>query len=182
MDNAVVSHAVSSWPWYLVRACGLASAALLVLMIISGIGMITGYTFKYWPPIKAWLIHRMIGLSFLVALAGHIFFLLLDTYKHYSIAQILIPFATDSIWLSFGIIGFYFILIIIATSLTIMKNNRSTWKLFHYLAYLTIALVFFHALNLGTDLASGWLRALWIIAGIVILYQTIKRISHSEKI
>lgn len=182
MDSTVVSHAFSSLPWYLVRAFGIASVVLLILLVISGIGMITGFTFKYWPPVKAWLIHRAIGLAFLATLAGHIFFLLIDKYVNYSLVQILVPFATSSIWLSIGIIAFYFILIIIISSLTIKNTNKKTWKLIHYLSYLSFVLVFFHALNMGTDLKSGILRSIWIIIGIIVFFGILSRMARSSKI
>lgn len=182
MNDLVLSHAWSSLPWYLVRAFGLIAVVLLTLLVFSGIGLITGYTFRFWPPVKAWLIHRAIGLSFLLALAGHIFFLLVDRYVNYSLAQILIPFATNSVWLTFGIIAFYFILIIVITSLTIMHSHKKIWKLIHYLSYFAFILVFFHALYMGTDLKSGILRILWILIGISFLYGIMRRLARSSKI
>lgn len=182
MTSLVVSHAWSSLPWYLVRAFGLISVVLLTLMILSGIGLITGYTFRIIPPVKAWLVHRFIGLSFLATLAGHIFFLLIDKFVNYSLVQILVPFATNNTWLTFGIIAFYFILIIIITSLTIMHSKKRLWKLIHYLSYFAFILVFFHALYMGTDLKSGILRIIWILIGIGFIYGIMRRLSRSSKI
>ncbi|PIZ62715.1 hypothetical protein COY17_01900, partial [Candidatus Saccharibacteria bacterium CG_4_10_14_0_2_um_filter_52_9] len=40
-------RAKSSWPWYLVRGSGMVAAAALVILLLSGIGQVTGYTFRF---------------------------------------------------------------------------------------------------------------------------------------
>jgi hypothetical protein len=36
-----------SWPWFVTRASGFVAAALLFSLVLSGIGMLTGYSFGY---------------------------------------------------------------------------------------------------------------------------------------
>lgn len=178
MNSSLATHVASSLPWYLVRAFGLSSVVLLVLLVLLGIGLITGHTFRIWPPIKAWAVHRAIGITFGVSVFFHIFFLLLDRYVSYSLIQVLVP-GLVSFWFSAGIIAMYVIAIIIITSLTIMDSKKRTWKSLHLLSYGAIILVFFHALNLGTDLRSGPLRVLWIIFGIILAIGMIIRLTRA---
>lgn len=168
MNTDILNHLSNSLPWYLVRAFGLISVGLLSLMIISGMGLISGLTFRFWPPIKAWAVHKAIGLSFFFALLGHLLFLLFGKYENYTLFMILIPF-TGSIWLSLGVLAFYLILILVITSLTTINSNKKNWKMIHFISYPALIFVFFHALNMGTDLKSGLLRYIWIGFGLVIL-------------
>jgi hypothetical protein len=168
-------HTISSLPWYLVRAFGLISVVLLVILIIFGIGMITGFTFRFWEPVKAWAIHKAIAIAFIFSLAGHIFFLLFDSFQRYTLKMIFIPFA-GSIWLTFGILGMYLLIIITISSLIIIDTKKYLWKIIHLSSYLAIIFVFFHALNMGTDLKHGWLRISWIIIGFIIAIGIIMRL------
>ena len=137
--------------------------------------MITGFTFRFWEPVKAWAIHKAIAIAFIFSLAGHIFFLLFDSFQRYTLKMIFIPF-TGSIWLTFGILGMYLLIIITISSLIIIDTKKYLWKIIHLSSYLAIIFVFFHALNMGTDLKHGWLRISWIIIGFIIAIGIIMRL------
>lgn len=176
-----LNHIASSWPWFIVRAAGLTSAVLLVILVVSGIGLITGLTFRVWPPIKAWAIHRSIGISLIITISCHVIFLLFDKYVNYSAINIFVPF-TNSIWLTFGVLAFYLLAVVIYTSLTIFNGKKKLWKIIHFLTYPIIIFIFFHALNMGTDLKSGLFRIIWIIFGIVIFIAILTRLWRAKKV
>src|SRR5450830_605191 len=114
MISLALERIASSWPWYGVRAFGLLSAALLVLVILMGIGQVTGFTYRYIEPIKAWAIHRALALSLAVSIALHVLLLLIDKQMRFSIPQILVPFVntysngTKLIGLPFGVLAVTF--------------------------------------------------------------------------
>ncbi|MEP7204901.1 MAG: hypothetical protein ABI716_01770, partial [Candidatus Saccharibacteria bacterium] len=58
LNQQLAQRARSSWPRYLTRDSGLIAADLLVLLMLSGIGLVTGLTFKMVEPLKAWAVHR----------------------------------------------------------------------------------------------------------------------------
>ena len=175
MIAAIIAHTVSSLPWYLIRAFGLISAGLLVFLILSGIGLMTGFTFRFWEPVKAWAIHKAVAVSFVLALAGHILFLLVDQYQKYTLSMILVPFI-GSFWLTLGILAFYLLIIITVSSFLILDTKKYLWKIIHITSYAAVIFVFFHTLNMGTDLKTGWLRILWIAIGLIILIGIITRL------
>jgi hypothetical protein len=74
----------AEWTWYVIRAAGFTAAGLIVLLMLSGIGHVTGFTFRFIEPIKAWLIHKALAYALCVAIAIHIGFLLIDHYIHFS--------------------------------------------------------------------------------------------------
>ena len=66
--TATITERISnSWPWYISRGSGLLASLFVVLLIFSGIGLVTGQTYKYIEPLKAWEVHRTLGII-LVAL------------------------------------------------------------------------------------------------------------------
>lgn len=191
ISEKVVSSLVESWPWYISRATGLVAAISLVILMLSGIGQITGMTYRLLDPIVAWASHRALGIVFGASVLIHVLSLLFDRFVDIGFLDILIPWFSDfrstelfgvnvgSLYLALGIIAFYLSIAIVITSLTIISKKPYFWKIIHLLSYFVIALVFFHALFLGTDLADGWPRVLWITCGIIILLSSIIRLKRA---
>ncbi len=180
-DDPVVKRVKSSWPWYITRASGLMAAILLVILIVSGVGILTGGTFKFLEPLVAWAAHRAIGLAFGVAVLVHVFSLLFDKFVGFNFADLLVPFISNykpvtvggyhlgSIYMALGTIALYFVVAIIITSLVLMTKKPRPWKLVHFLSYAVLVLTFIHGMFLGTDLSKGIFRLLWVIGGILLL-------------
>lgn len=188
VSEIVINKAHESWPWYVARGSGLVAAISLVLLMLSGIGQITGQTYKILEPLTAWASHRSLGIVFMISVIVHMFVFLFDKFIAFSIWDILLPWFSDfkpltlfgvnlgSAYLALGILSFYLSIAIVATSLLIINKKPKIWKLVHFLSYVVILLVFIHALQIGTDLASGILRLIWIILGnilsLAIIYRT----------
>ena len=66
------SRSSVTWPWYITRAAGIIAVVLLILLILSGIGQITGFTFRFLEPLNAWAVHRAIGIAFGFRVRGSI--------------------------------------------------------------------------------------------------------------
>ena len=121
----------------------------------------------------------------------HIIALLFDKFVPFTIIQVLVPFASSykpvvllgmhvgTLWVALGVIAFYAVAIVVITSLVWIEKKPYTWKLLHLLAYLIAVFVFFHSLFIGTDLAGGLLRLLWIVSGIGLLAVTFIRIRRA---
>jgi len=187
-----IHRATTTWKWYVVRASGFLAAGLLFALMISGIGQVTGLTYKYIEPLKAWAIHKAMAISLCVAVLIHILFILLDTYVHFSLVQILVPFQSSyttgakianisigSLGISLGILAMYGTFIIVASSLGIINKYKKTWKWLHYLSYAVFVMVFVHALYTGYDLTHGVLRAGWILAMLIVIVAVISRLKRS---
>lgn len=171
-----------SWQWYIVRAAGFTAAGLLILLMLSGIGQVTGYTYRYIEPIKAWAIHKALAIALIISILIHVGFLLAGNLVKFTLPEVTIPFlsnlnnGTKLLGLSlgwaaiaFGIIAMYGIFIIVISSLGIIHTKKKAWKRMHFLSYLVAVLVFFHALYTGSDLKYGVFRAFWIFLGIIVL-------------
>lgn len=183
-----------SWSWYVTRASGIVAAVLLVLLIMSGIGLLTGQTYRILEPLPAWAAHKAIGLAFLAMVAIHGFVLLFDAFIGFSLVDILVPFAADykpvviggvqfgSLYLALGILAFYAIVAIIVTSIWWINRKQKQWRLVHYTSYFVLAAVAVHGLMLGTDLKGGLFRFLWFAAGLILAVSIVQRLWRAHTI
>lgn len=181
------SRAESSWPWYVTRASGLIAAVALVILILSGIGQVTGYTYRFLDPLTSWASHRALGITFGIAVLVHIFSLYFDKFVSFNLLQLFVPWLSDyrpavingwhvgSLWVALGVLAFYMCAVVIITSLIWVEKKPYTWKFIHLLSYLIMLFVFVHALYLGTDLAEGIFRMLWWLFGALIIIACLSR-------
>lgn len=168
------ARARTSWPWFLARGSGIIAAIALVILMLSGIGQITGDTFRFLNPLTAWASHRALGITFAVAVVIHMISLLFDTFVPFTILQLLVPWLSHykpvtvlgvhlgSLYVALGVLAFYGVMIVVLTSLVWVEKKPYLWKWIHLSSYLLMLFVFVHALYLGTDLAHGIFRMIWI--------------------
>lgn len=181
-------------PWYIIRISGLASLGLLILLMFLGIGHITGFTYRFIEPIKAWALHKLIAIGLGFTVSVHIITLLFDKYIPFSIPQILIPFTSNyynnttlfginfsAIAVTTGIIAMYGIVLIIISSLGLINSKKLLWRNLHYVSYAVMIFAFFHALTTGTDLKNGLLRFIVITIFIVLIIAIMFRVQRSSK-
>lgn len=177
----------NSWPWYIIRASGIIAGVTLVILLLSGIGQITGHTYKFLPPLTAWASHRSLGIVFGISIIVHMLGLFFDHFAPFSIPELLIPWMSaykpvtigginvGSLWVAFGVLGFWLSMIVVVSSLKWVEKKPKPWKRIHFLSYLIIVLVFLHSLFLGSDFGTGWWRVAWIASGIAILIASAAR-------
>lgn len=179
----------AEWKWYIVRAAGFTAAGLLILLMLSGIGQVTGLTYRFVEPIKAWAIHKALAIALCVAVVIHVLFILLDTFVPFSLAQVLVPFLShysnkaplfglniSNIAVALGILSAYGIAIIVTSSLLWIDKHKTTKRRLHYLSYVVILFVFAHALGTGSDLKYGTFRSAWIFLFIIVAVAIFSRL------
>lgn len=190
----VSNRVTASWPWYVTRASGLIAAGLLILLMLSGISLITGHHYKFMEPLKAWANHRILGISFAAAVLVHILSLLFDKYITFNIGDVFLPFASNykpvqiggwhlgSFGVASGVLAFYFVALVIITSLTIIEKSPFIWRLIHFLSYGLMFLVFLHALLIGTDIKYMIIRVMWWLLLVTVLVFCVQRLFRRTKL
>ena len=187
--HIVTQRVASSWPWYIIRAAGFIAAGLLVLLMLSGIGQVTGIIYRYIEPIKVWAIHKALALALCASIAVHIGFLLIDHFVPFSLVQLFVPFASrynngtklggvalGGIAVTLGILAMYGVAILVASSLGWIDTKKKTWRKLHYISYAVAFFIFLHALYVGTDLRYGVFRKAWIALGALVAIGIIVRL------
>lgn len=189
--NDFAKRVSNAWPWYVTRGSGILASIIAVLLLLSGVGLITGHTYRAFEPLKAWIVHRALGIAFGVTTIVHVVILLVDKFAPFDVLDVLVPFASDykplmigetslgSVFVALGVIALYALVTIILTSYLWIDKRPQVWRVLHYLSYVVVVAVFFHGLFLGTDLQSGVGRILWIMGGLVVLAAFILRLQRS---
>jgi DMSO/TMAO reductase YedYZ heme-binding membrane subunit len=160
---------MESVPWYISRSSAIAAYILLFAVVIWGIGMTFGLTYKFIEPARAWQLHKEMSISFAVLVAVHAFALLFDRFIGFKVLDVLLPFYSDfkPLFLSFGIIGFYLLLAIIFSSIFIRLSSPRLWRMTHYFSYPLFVLATIHGFMIGTDSKTVLMQGLYIFASAV---------------
>lgn len=148
--------------WYMSRGTALISLSLLWLSMALGLG-ITNKMARLWPGAPAsFAIHEYVSLLGLAFALLHALVLLGDHFINFTLAQILLPFATleyHPFWVGIGQLGFY-TWIIIAFSFYVRQGiGQKAWRLIHYASFMMYVMGLFHGIFSGTDTTAGWAQA-----------------------
>jgi predicted ferric reductase len=99
----------------------------------------------------------------------HALVLLGDHYINFTLAQVLMPFATVGyrpFWVGVGQLGFYLWTIIVISFYIRPVIGQKTWRALHYASFALYLMGLFHGLFSGTDSTTGWaVNYYWISFG-----------------
>ena len=174
---------ISAFPWYVIRVSGLLGLGLMGLLMLSGIGQVTGLTYRFIEPLKAWAIHKAVALGLVAVIAVHVLTLLVDSYMPFTLKQILVPFVSTytnktavlgislGVWgITLGILAMYGLIVVVASSLGWIDSKKKIWHGLHYVSYFIMAAALIHAVTVGTEFKEGsWRLLLLAGAGVVAL-------------
>jgi len=175
-----LTEAVPKVYWYLSRSSALVGLVLLWASMILGLA-ITNKMARAWkggPTFTS--LHEYTGLLGLAFGTFHGLILLLDPYIHYSLDQVLVPFASVNyrpLWVGLGQIALY--LLIPATLTFYLRRWLSyrLWRVIHYFNFAVFALVIAHGVMSGTDTAGVWVSGLYWVSALSVLALTVYRMS-----
>lgn len=143
----------STLVWYVARSSGLVLWALLAASVVWGLALSTRVVGR--RPRPAWLLdmHRFLGGAALVFLVIHVSSIVLDTYVHFGVVEVLVPFTGT--WhpgaVAWGIVAMYLLVAVEVTSLLRSHVPRRVWRLVHVASFPLFAFGTVHALAAGTD-------------------------------
>lgn len=144
-------------PWYVARSSGFIAWALLAASVLWGLAISTRVL--RGTPRPSWLLdlHRYLGGIATVFVGIHIVALLGDTYVHFGLASVLIPFASGwhPVAVAWGVTAFYLLLAVELTSLIRTRIPKRLWRATHYASFPLFVVATIHALSAGTD-ARTW--------------------------
>ncbi len=139
--------------WYVTRASGVVAWLLLTAAVIWGVLISTDAFARHRRP--AWLLdlHRWLGGLTIAFVAIHLAALVADSYTHFTLADIAIPYASP--WhpgaVALGVVATWTLIAVQLTSLAIRHLPRRLWRAVHLTSYLAFWLASLHAAFAGTD-------------------------------
>jgi predicted ferric reductase len=167
--------------WYLTRASGMVAYALAWLSMIFGV-LISKKLARMWPggP-TALALHEHTSLLALAFTVFHAAILLLiqDQYIHYSLPEIVIPFAGATyrpLQVGLGQIALYAFVVVTVTFYLRRQIGQRAWRVIHGFSYGVFVLALLHGILSGTDSTNLWVWLYYAVTGISLLFLTIYRL------
>ncbi len=142
--------------WYVARSSGIVAWALLASSVLLGLALSTRAMGK--RPTPGWLqdLHRGVGGMAVVFTGLHLTGLVADSYVHFGIVDLLVPFAAS--WkpgaVAWGVVGLYVLLAVELTSLLRRRLSTRWWRRIHLLSFPLYIVATAHLLTAGTDATS----------------------------
>jgi DMSO/TMAO reductase YedYZ heme-binding membrane subunit len=146
--------------WYVARASGIVAWALAITSVLWGMALATRALGD--KPKAPWLLdlHRHLGGLTVLFTGLHLGALVADSYAHFGLADLLIPFASD--WkpgaVAWGVLAFWLLLGVEVTSLLMKRIPKKWWRRIHLLSYAVALSATIHLFTAGTDGTTTVLR------------------------
>lgn len=164
--------------WYLARSSGIVAWALATAAVLWGLALSTRALGR--KPAAPWLLdlHRFLGGLTMLFVGLHLLGLWADSYVDFGASEIFIPFA--STWrpgaVAWGIVAFYLLAAVEATSLLMKRIPKKVWHSIHLSSYVVYVAATVHLLQAGTDASSVALRWAAMASLLAVVFLTVYRL------
>ncbi len=179
--NDILQHE-QLW-WWVARSGGIVALVLTGLAVIWGLALSTKV--MQGTPTPKWLLslHRWLGGLSVTFTGVHIAALVLDSYVHFGVAEILVPFASE--WqpgaVAWGVVSMYLLVAVQLTSTFMKRLPRSWWKRVHMTSWLLFWTGLIHGVTAGTDAAHPVYVGVTGLMTMLIIFLTSYRILASRR-
>lgn len=158
---AIVAIHPQFW-WWVSRATGMVAAILLVASLVWGVLISTRALKPIDRPVWLLAMHRWFSALACVLIALHMLALVADNFIHFGWGDLFVPGMAS--WkttpVALGVVAFWLIVVVQATSMVQKRMPRNLWKFIHYFAYIAVWLTSLHGALAGTDAGNFVYR--WI--------------------
>jgi predicted ferric reductase len=166
--------------YYVTRACGLAAWMLLTASVVWGLVLSTKVLGAHPRPAWNLDLHRYLGGLAAVFTALHVVAILLDSYVHFSLVDVLVPLTGS--WhpgaVAWGIVGLYLLLAVELTSLARHRLPKKLWRVTHVASFPLYLTATVHAVQAGTDRGSPAFVFAAVASAVVVAGLTGLRVSR----
>lgn len=165
--------------WYLARSSAMVAYTLLWVSMMLGVTM-TNKLARVWPggPV-AFDVHQHTSLLGLAFALFHALVLLGDHYMNYSLAQLLVPFASAGykpLEVGLGQVALYLLAIVGLSFYARRLIGRKLWRAIHFLSFALFVLALLHGIGSGSDGVAPLVRGLYWGSGASLLFLSIYRV------
>jgi DMSO/TMAO reductase YedYZ heme-binding membrane subunit len=168
--------------WYTARSGGIVAWALLTASVLWGLALSTRLLGP--RPRPNWMLdlHRFLGGAAVVFTVVHVVSLMLDTFVGFGLAEVLVPFTSSyrPAAVAWGIVGFYLLVAIEATSLLRRRLSKRVWRATHFLSFPLFVFATAHGITAGTDSGSFLLRGALVVGTLAFAAFVAVRLSQVE--
>jgi predicted ferric reductase len=173
--------------WYLARAAGIVSWALVAISVCWGLLLagrpIPGRAVGWARPHRLLDLHRYLGALAVVFTGIHVGALIADSYVHFDVVDVLVPFASS--WrpgaVAWGVVAVWLLAAVELTSLAKRRLPRRVWHGVHLASYPLFAMATVHGLTAGSDAVNPVLRLAMVAAGSAVVGLTVYRVGQLSR-
>ena len=180
--TALASSLGPSTYWYVTRSTGAVALVLLTISVVLGLmGAVRFSGGPRWPRFAIDTLHRDVSLLVMVLVVIHVVTTVLDGFAPISLIDGLIPFRSPyrPLWLGLGTLSFDLLIALVVTSLVRRRLGYRTWRMVHWLAYVSWPVAVLHGLGTGSDVKSWWMLALTVSCVAAVLAVVLVRIGRA---
>ena len=147
--------------WYVTRGLGVSTLIVLTVTVVLGILTSTRWSGERTAGFVAADLHRNFSLLAIFMLLAHIVTTVLDPFAHITVRDVIIPLgaAYRPVWLGLGVVAFWILVGVAATSLLRDRVGPRAWRIIHWAAYAAWPLALVHGLGTGSDSRAPWMVA-----------------------
>jgi predicted ferric reductase len=156
--------------WYLTRATGFVAYLLLFASVALGLIMTTDLFPRRLERFRVFDLHRFIAILALALSVFHALIVLPDAFIGFTLAELLLPFASPyrATWMALGAFSLYLSVIVIASFYLRPLVPYTAWRALHYLTFVVFAMAVAHGAGAGTDTQSMWARDMYAATGFIV--------------
>lgn len=154
--------------WYVSRATGLVSLALLTAVLVLGV-VTSGRRAPHGERATVLMgLHRWLSLGMVAFLTVHVATAVAETYVSIDAVAAIVPFTSsyEPLWVGLGTLAVDLLVAVTATSWLRHRLPERAWRAVHLTAYLLWPLALVHGFALGTA-SEPLLRAVTVACGLV---------------
>ena len=172
--------------WMAARATGIASLALLALLIVLGIVLSHPEQSRWKQSKRVFPWHESLWVFVMAFLAVHIASLVLDPYAGVGLAGAIFPGMSEyrSVPVALGVVAVYALLLTVVTARYTSLLPAGAWLRLHRLSAVVLALAWAHGVLAGTDSEAlrplYWGIALVVFGAATYRYWVVRVRSHSR--
>jgi methionine sulfoxide reductase heme-binding subunit len=163
--------------WIILRAAGIGAYVTLFLAVTWGLVATTSALGKKVSKATSVAIHQFVSTVALVLLAVHVTGVLLDRFVPFGPLDVFVPLhgAFRPAAVAFGIVGMYFVVVVLVSSWFRKRVGTAWWRRLHVLAGPAFTLAMLHGIYAGTDTIRPWMWWMYVATGGIVLFLLIVR-------
>jgi methionine sulfoxide reductase heme-binding subunit len=168
--------------WYVVRASGLVAYVLLTTAVAIGLGLAGKERVPRWPRFAVEDLHRFAGTLVGVFVAVHLISLAIDAYLPFSVADLIVPFASGyrPFWTAMGVVALELLLALAVTNRLRNRLSYRFWRRVHYVNFVVWVAATAHGIGGGSDSDAAWTILLYVCSITLVAALALRRFTRAQ--
>jgi sulfoxide reductase heme-binding subunit YedZ len=167
--------------WITSRAAGTVALVTASVAVCLGLLMSTRWLKGRGPDLR--VLHEVLSLATLVAIAVHGLTLLGDSFLHLSLADVTLPFVSGykTLWTTLGIFSGWALAILGLSYYARKHIGVARWRSLHRFTALAWVLGVAHSLGEGTDAGQVWFLAMTAVVAVPAALLLVSRLTAAPR-